>query len=136
MSFKQTQELTVNNLKATAFRDDDEGDPVELGEEEITGDYIVFEYCPEEPSNYVWTAYCVIGKDNYKDGDKYYEVDADDLWRNIDPEGAKRFDIVMAESELESLNQWLSETSDSAEREKIQGYIKSTQEELDKLKAS
>ena len=129
--FKSNSKIVLNQLIAEKYGCDENGYVESLGEFTVTGEYEVIEYIPADVSNYVWTPYVVFAKKNSGRYDPYYEVDADQLWRHIDPEGAKRYDIAELECEVHELEEWLKESPDN--EEKIRGWLDIAKEKLDKL---
>jgi hypothetical protein len=86
MPSKEPKIVHLEGLEVTVVHDDDSLNIDEVIE--ISGDFIVDEHHPIEPSNYVWSAYDTLVAVDYVEGDPCYEVDSELLWRHLDPEGA------------------------------------------------
>jgi hypothetical protein len=61
----------------------------------LEGRYELVEFCPREPSAYVWSDLwvvipeSVVGKENWED--YIFDIDAFEIWAKLDPEGYKSY---------------------------------------------
>lgn len=110
---KEPEIVHLNGLKARIWYDDDAMNDHAGEEVELHGSFIVDEHHPVEPSNYVWSAYDTLVAVRWVEGDPFYDVDSELLWRHIDPEGARKQDIIYAEIEVHDLEEELRQTHES-----------------------